>query len=61
MSEYNETESISNSTNTTTIRKYFMEQFDDPNITECRPTILMTELQVKKMKFFEKELSLKVN
>ena len=23
-----------------------MEKFEDPNITECRPTILMTELQV---------------
>ena len=47
MNNHNETESISNSTNTTSIRKYFMEKFENPNITECRPTILMTELQVK--------------
>ena len=47
MNNHNETEFFSNSTNTTTtIRKYFMEKFEDPNITECRPTILMTELQV---------------
>ena len=59
MSEYNETDSISNSTNTTTTRKYFMEQFDDPNITECRPTILMTELQVKNESF--KELIFKIS
>ena len=57
MSEYNETDSISNSTNATTIRKYFMEQFDDPNITECRPTILMTELQVKYVHENFKELA----
>ena len=36
--------SMVDATNKTSI--YFMEKIENPNVSDCRPTILMTELQV---------------
>ena len=36
---------------------YFMIQSKNPNLTNCQPTILMTELQVSSNSKLEKKLS----